>query len=52
LPGGSIGKKYIDLLNEELHYLSVGAFPSERIIVFCSVMLQRDGLVRKGSDIH
>jgi len=46
LPGGSIGKKYIDLL---LHYLSAGAFPSERVIV---VMLQHDRLVRKGSDIR
>jgi len=52
LPGGSIGKKYIDLLNEELNYSSAGAFPSERVIVYCSVMLQRDRLVRKGSGIH
>ena len=34
LPGGSIGKKYIDLLNEELNYSSIGAFPSERVIMF------------------
>ena len=52
LPGGSIGKKYIDILSEELHYLSAGAFPSERVIVFCSVMLQCDRLIRKGTDIR
>ena len=52
LPGGLIGKKYIDILSEELHYLSAGAFPSERVIVFCSVMLQRDRLIWKGTDIR
>ena len=42
LPGGSIGKKYIDLLCDELQYLSLGTYHSERVIVFCFVMLQRD----------
>jgi len=49
LPGVQLVKS---TSNEELHYLSAGAFPSERVIVFCSVMLQRDCLVRKGSDIR
>ena len=52
LPGGSIGKKYIDLLCEELQYLSLGTYHSERVIVFCAMMLQRDRLVRKGCDIR
>jgi len=52
LPGGSIGTQYIDLLNEELNYLSAGTFPSERVIVYCSVMLLCDRFVRKGSDIY
>jgi len=51
LPGGSIGKKYINLLCNELQYLSLGTYHSERLIVFCSVMLQQDRLVRKGCDI-
>ena len=51
LPGGSIGKKYIDLLCEELQYLFLGIYHSERVIVFCSVMLQQDRLVRKGCGI-
>ena len=51
LPGGSIGKKYIDLLCEELQYLSLCTYHSERVIVFCAMMLQRDRLVCKGCDI-
>jgi len=51
LPGGSIGKKYIDLLCDELQYLSLGTYRSEHLIVFCSVMLQWDRLVCKGCDI-
>jgi len=34
LLGGSIGKKYIDLLCDELQYLSLGTYHSERLIVF------------------
>ena len=52
LPGGSIGKKCIDLLCEELQYLSLGTYHSERVIVFCAMMLRRDRLVRKGCDIR
>ena len=52
MPGGSIGRKYIDLLCAELQQLSLGTYHSERVIVFCSVMLQQDRLVRRGCDIH
>jgi len=52
LPGGSIGKKYIDLLSDELQYLSLCTYYSECLIVFCSVILQRDHLVCKSCDIH
>ena len=52
LPGGSIGKKYIDLLCEELQYLSSGTYHSEWVIVFCAMMLQRERLVCKGCDIR
>ena len=52
LPGGSIGKKYIDLLCEELQYLSLGTYHSERVIVFCAMMLQSDCLVHKGCDFR
>ena len=36
----------------ELHHLSLGNYHSERVIVFCSVMLQRDRRVHKGCDIR
>jgi len=52
LPGGSIGKKYIDFLNDELLHLVSGSYSSERVIVFCSVVLQRDRNVQKGCDIR
>jgi len=51
LPGGSIGKKYIDLLNDELLHLVSGNYTSECVVVFCFVMLQRDHIVQKGCDI-
>ena len=52
LPGGSTGKHYVELLCDELRYLSLGTYCSERLIVFCSLMLQRDRFVRKGCDIR
>ena len=52
LPGGSIGRKYIDVLTEEISHLAAGNYPSERVLVFSSVMLQRDRMVRKGADIR
>ena len=45
-------KQYVELLCEELQYLSLGTYRSERLLVFCSLMLQRDRLVRKGCDIR
>jgi len=52
LPGGSISKHYVELLCDELQYLSQSTYRSERLVVFCSLMLQRDHLVRKGCDIR
>ena len=51
LPGGSISRKYVDLLAEEVQQLADGNFPSKRVIVFSSVMLQHDRVIKKGSDI-
>ena len=39
LPGGPVGRRYVDLLTEEVQHLAVGNFPSERVLVFSSVML-------------
>ena len=52
LPSGSVGRQYIDLLNQELQYFVSGLYTAERVIVFGSLMLQRDRLVRKGCDIR
>jgi len=51
LPGGSVGCHYVDLLELEVRHLAVGNFPSERLLVFCSVIMQRNRMVKKGADI-
>jgi hypothetical protein len=52
IPGGSIGRQYVDLLCSETTLLAEGTYSSERLMVFSAVMLQRDRLVRKGIDIR
>ena len=52
LPGGPTGRRYVDLLTEDVQHLAVVNFPSERVLVFSSVMLQRDQMVRKDADIR
>lgn len=52
LPNGSVGRRYIDMLTVELQHLASGTYAAERVIVFSSVMLQRDRMVRKGCDIR
>jgi len=52
LPGGPTGRKLVDLLTEEIQHLTVRNFPSERVLVFSSMILQRDRIVCKGADIH
>ena len=52
IPGGSVGRKYVDSLTQEVSHLSSGNYPSDRVIVFSSVILQRDRMVRKGQDVR
>ena len=52
LPGGAIGRKYVDLLSEEVLHLSQGNYSSDRPIVFSALMLQRDRMVKKVDDIR
>ena len=54
LPRGSIGREFIDLLAEEIHVtcLSRQSTPSERVIVFVAVLMQRDKMVKKGAEIR
>jgi len=51
LPGRSTGRQYVDVLANEVNYLACGTYPSERILVFSSVILQHDRMVRKGADV-
>ena len=51
LPRGACGHRYIDLLCNEVNLLIRDFFPSERIIIFSSVILQRDRWVRRLRDI-
>jgi len=52
LPGGPTGRRFVDLLTEEIQHLAVGNFPSEHVLIFSSVMLQHDQMVHKGADIY
>ena len=40
LPGGSVGRRYVDLLVDEVNHLAAGNHPSERVLVYGSVILQ------------
>ena len=50
-PGGSVGHHFVDALSAELNYFALGHFPAERRLVFSSVILQGDRMIRKGNDI-
>ena len=52
LPGGAVGRRYVDQLSKEVSHVSIGNYSSERVIVFSSVILQRDRSVRKGPDVR
>ena len=52
LPGGSVGRRYVDLLVDEVNYLATVNYPSERVLVCGSVILQCDKSVKKGADIR
>ena len=52
LPGGAIGRQYVDALTEEVSHVAAGNQSSDRLIVFSSLMLQRDRMIRKATDIR
>ena len=52
VPGGPIGRRYVDLLNSEVAQLGAGNYSAERLIVFSSLMLQRDRGVKKMADVR
>ena len=51
LHGGSTGRRFVDAITEKVSHLAVGNYPSERVLAFSSVVLQRDRMVRKGADV-
>ena len=51
LPKGQCGRRYVNLLSAEVDFLSGGVHPSERVIVFCSVVLQQGKFVCSSRDI-
>uniref|UniRef100_A0A1X7UF79 Tesmin/TSO1-like CXC domain-containing protein n=1 Tax=Amphimedon queenslandica TaxID=400682 RepID=A0A1X7UF79_AMPQE len=51
LPRGPIGRRYVSLLTDEIKFLAQKQHSSERLILFTSVMLQRDKMVKKAGDI-
>ena len=51
LPRNSCGRRYVSLLTTEIQDLTRGTFPSERALLFSSVILQRDRTIKKGQDI-
>ena len=52
LPKGSIGRKYVSRMIDEICHFNSGNFPSERLLVFSSVILQRDKMSTKGPEIR
>ena len=52
LPGGAVGREFVDLLNMEIKMLNSGLTKSERFITFLVAILQRDSMVKKGTDVR
>ena len=51
LPRGACGRKYVGQLNDEIRFLTNGTFPSERVLFFSAVILQRDKMVKRRCDV-
>ena len=53
LRNGNIGRKYVDLLTQELELLSTTAdSTSEKVLVMSRVLLQRDPMIKASKDIR
>ena len=51
LPRGAVAHDFIELLSLEISLLARGVERLEQVLVFLSVTLQRDPIVRRGTDI-
>ena len=52
LLSGRVAEDFVNMLADEVNELVSGNMKSERLIVFCSVILQRDQAIKKGADIR
>ena len=52
LPGGLVGQNFVDMMTAELNHLTLDHYPAERCLVFGFVILQKDRMIKKGSDIR
>ena len=49
LPGGSVGRHFVDALSAEISYFALGQYFASCCLVYSSVVLQRDRMIRKGN---
>ena len=52
LPNGSVGCDFVSLLSGEVNLLVQGSISSEMAIVFLTVILQRDPMIKRNADIR
>ena len=52
LPGGAVGCEFVDLLTTEVRLLTDNSATSDCLMMFCPVVLQRNHMVRVGSDVR
>ena len=52
LPGGSVGQHFVDALSAEINYFALGQYSASCCLVYSSVILQRDRMIRKGNNIY
>ena len=52
LPGGNVGRRFVDILTKEVELVASLKECSERLIVFQFVILQRESLVTKTADVR
>ncbi|CAH0407375.1 unnamed protein product [Chilo suppressalis] len=51
LPSGTASRKFVHTLADEIEHLTKSTYPSERVLTFAAVILQRDKNVRKTKDV-
>ena len=52
LPNGRVGTWFVHMLAAEIESLVAGRQSSERLLIFTSLVLQRDNMIKKGKDIR